>query len=91
MLYLVKNRDLSNFNVRDVRRTAALDEQRQHSAHISLPRVAITTGQGDNKGFYAAAKTMVPELRHSSPGVIVSTLKKALGLQEVANKHAARD
>jgi hypothetical protein len=33
---------------------------------------------------------MVPELRHSSPGVIVSTLKKALGLQEVANKHAAR-
>lgn len=49
------------------------------SAHNIHPHVAITSGMEMGRGFYAAAVKMVPDLRRSSPAVIMAALKKDWG------------
>ena len=50
------------------------------SAHIELADVAITSGEDKSlKGFYFAARSLVPDLRHVSSIIISSALKKEWG------------
>jgi hypothetical protein len=46
------------------------------SAHPSYPNIAITTGEEKGEGFWPAARTLVPSLKHESSRVIGATLKK---------------
>lgn len=49
------------------------------SAHIELADVAITSGEDKSQGFYFAARSLVPDLRHVSSIIISSALKKEWG------------
>jgi hypothetical protein len=48
-------------------------------AHSSLANVAVTGGEGDGRGFYAAAKKMVPDLRYLSSSAISQALRETWG------------
>jgi hypothetical protein len=46
------------------------------SAHTIHPNVAVTTGEEEHRGFYYAARTLVPDLRYDSSIVIANRLKE---------------
>ena len=52
------------------------------AAHMTLPHVAVTSGEEDGSGFYAAAKKLVPDLKHVSSIVIKRLLKDAWGCKD---------
>jgi hypothetical protein len=43
-------------------------------AHELCSDIAITTGEGEGKGFYAHAKTLVPDLKFTSSQVVATNL-----------------
>ena len=98
LLFLLQERDLSDFNVRQVPQTEALAEQKAHSrrgidllvehlardgqlpcANLTFPNVAVTSGEADNKGFYVAARNLVPDLKHTASTVVGRHLKEDWG------------
>src|SRR5262249_14946328 len=48
-------------------------------AHEIYRDVALTSGEGEGKGFYAYAKTLVPDLRFSSSITIATSLVEQWG------------
>ena len=46
------------------------------SAHFDYPNIAITSGEAKGEGFYAAARTLVPDFKYESSVVINSGLKR---------------
>ncbi len=49
------------------------------AGHQTLAKVAITTVDAEGKGFHAAARNLVPDLKHISQPVLVRQLKKDWG------------
>jgi hypothetical protein len=112
LLHLLKNRDLTAFDVREVPQTGALAEQKMHTRKgvdrlvemiasegvipcatvPSEPRVAVTTGEDEGKGFYAAAKSMVPDLKYRGSIPIVKALTNEWGCERwrAANQRGIR-
>jgi hypothetical protein len=48
-------------------------------ADASDPAIAITTGEGKGEGFYPAARTLSPDLKHQSSQIIAVSLHKDWG------------
>src|SRR5262252_2333905 len=46
-------------------------------AHYQYPTIAVTTGEGEGKGFYAHAKTIVPDLKFTGSIVVATSLVDA--------------
>jgi hypothetical protein len=64
-----------------------IDRLIEHVAHSGVlpstltlhPQVALTSGEDRGEGFYCAARSLVPELKHVSSQVIAQTLNKQWG------------
>jgi phage/plasmid primase-like uncharacterized protein len=50
-------------------------------SHLLYRDIAVTTGEGAGKGFYAHAKNLVPELRFVSSTIIATTLVEQWGCE----------
>ena len=104
LLYLLLNRDLSGFNLRNVPQTGALAEQKAHSrrgidrlvellayrgflpaVHQMYLNVAVTAGEDDGKGFYPAARRLVPDLKHLSSRHL-QRAEESMGLREMEER-----
>ena len=46
------------------------------SSSLKFSLFAITSGEDDNRGFYVAARSLVPDLKHENPVVITAALKE---------------
>jgi hypothetical protein len=98
LLYLLLNRDIAGFEVRDVPQTAALADQKQHSrrgvdaliehiasegelfeGHGIYPDIAITSENPERKGFFRAAQSRFPDLKHMVWIVVSRILKEEWG------------